>query len=276
MKRHQSALALLLSFYAVSGASSLEAATVQATAPPGSLVRWPGESLESCGRGEQRWTPLEGACWYPLDLLEEASSVEVWRLVGGERQTASIRLADYPYPVQHITLQDDSKVNLSEEDGARAAREQKRVGALWAADGPRRFILPLGPPLDPLPEGGRFGSRRFFNDQPRSPHTGSDFAATEGAMVHSVADGTVIMADDLFFSGKSVFIHHGDGLITMYFHLSQLEVAEGDDVVRGKVIGRVGATGRATGPHLHFGARWRGARVDPGMLLGRAQASEVR
>lgn len=241
---------------------------LEATAPPGGLVRWPGGPPERCGRAGRSWAPIDGACWYPIDLLEGSSSIEVWRQVGGTRQKARVRVAEYPYPVQHITLEDDSKVNLSAADGARAARESKLVGALWAADGPRRFTLPLAPPLDDLPAGGRFGSRRFFNDQPRSPHSGADFAADSGDPVKSAAAGTVVMAADLFFSGKSVFIHHGDGLITMYFHLSTLAVVEGEELTRGQRIGEVGATGRATGPHLHFGIRWRGARIDPALLLG--------
>ncbi len=246
------------------GASSAQ----QATAPPGSLVRWPGDEPGRCGRGGRRWAPIDGVCWFPIDLLESASSIEVWKEAAGERRTATVRIADYPYPVQRITIQDESRVNLSPEDSARAARESERIGALWSADGPRRFTLPLAPPLDDLPSGGRFGSRRFFNDQPRSPHTGADFAADSGTPVKAVAAGTVVLADDLFFSGKSVFVHHGDGLITMYFHLSELAVAEGDEVERGQIVGEVGATGRATGPHLHFGVRWRGARVDPELLLG--------
>ena len=241
---------------------------IEVTAPPGGLVRWPGGEPQRCGREARSWAPIEGVCWYPVDLLESASTIEVWREAGGLRKTATVRIADYPYPLQHITITDDSKVNLSEEDGARAASEAKRIGALWANDGPARFTLPLAPPLDDLPEGGRFGSRRFFNNQPRSPHTGADYAAQTGETVRAVAAGEVVLADDLFFSGQSVFVHHGDGLITMYFHLSELGVAEGEQVARGQKIGRVGATGRATGPHLHFGIRWRGARVDPALLLG--------
>ncbi len=240
----------------------------EVAAPPGGLVRWPGGDPERCGSEGRSWQPIDGVCWYAIDLLEQAQTLEVWRQVGGGRETAVVRVADYPYPVQHITITDDSKVNLSEADGARAAREAKRVGALWAHDGPRRFRLPLAPPLDDLPAGGRFGSRRFFNEQPRSPHSGADFAADSGEPVRAAAEATVVLAADLFFSGRSVFLHHGDGLITMYFHLSQLAVAEGDEVTRGQKIGEVGATGRATGPHLHFGIRWRGARVDPALLLG--------
>ncbi len=256
------ALALMVSLATAASARSQEV-----TAPPGGLVRWPGEDLERCGRGGQAWTPIDGACWYPIDLLEQASSIQIWRDTGGGRESVPVRVADYPYPVQYITLEDDSRVNLSEADAARAARESKRVGALWSTDGPTRFALPLAAPLAELPEGGRFGSRRFFNDQPRSPHSGADFGAAAGTPVLSVAAGTVVMAADLFFSGKSIFVHHGDGLISMYFHLSELAVAEGDEVVRGETVGLVGATGRATGPHLHFGVRWRGARIDPALLL---------
>ncbi len=257
----------VLAFALVSGVPAL-ADGASATAPPGGVVRWPGEGIERCGRGDVGWEPIGDACWFALDLLESASQVTVWRRVGGSRQTAIVGLADYPYPVQYITLEDNSKVNLSEEDGARAARESSQIGALWGLDGPRRFTLPLGAPLAELPEGGRFGSRRFFNNQPRSPHSGSDFAAGTGTPVLAVGEGTVVLAGDFFFSGKSVFLHHGDGLISMYFHLSELAVEQEAVVSRGQTIGEVGATGRATGPHLHFGIRWRGARVDPALLLG--------
>ena len=235
---------------------------------PGGIARWAGEGLTLCGRGSESWRPVGDSCWYPIDLLEAATALDVWRESGSARETARLSVADYPYPVQRITLKDDSRVHLSEADGARAARESERVGALWSARGPRQFTLPLGDPLERLPEGGRFGSRRFFNDQPRSPHTGADYAAATGTPVLSVAAGIVLMADDLFFSGQSVFVHHGDGLVSMYFHLSSLAVEEGQEVERGQVVGEVGATGRATGPHLHFGLRWRGARVDPAWLLG--------
>ena len=92
----------------------------------------------------------------------------------------------------------------------------------------------------------------------------------------AAAAGEVALTGDFFFSGKSVFLDHGDGLVTMYFHLSRLDVAEGDAVERGRVIGAVGQTGRATGPHLHFAARWRGARVDPALLLDPSTVVELR
>jgi murein DD-endopeptidase MepM/ murein hydrolase activator NlpD len=130
----------------------------------------------------------------------------------------------------------------------------------------------LASPLEELGPAGSFGSRRFFNDQPRSPHSGADYAAAEGAAVFSVAPGTVVLAADLFFSGNSVFVDHGDGLVSMYFHLRSISVVEGEALESQAVIGEVGQTGRTTGPHLHLGFRWRGARVDPDLLLGPTEA----
>ena len=185
------------------------------------------------------------------------------------RESRSIRISEYPYHVEYIELKDDSKVDLSQEDLARVRRETGAIKALWDLATPRRFSLPLAPPLEALPDGGRFGSRRFFNKQPRSPHSGADYAAAQGLDVLATTDGTVALAGDFFFSGGSVFVDHGDGLVSMYFHLSETarcprEIESG----RGERVGAVGATGRATGPHLHFGLRWRGARIDPALLLG--------
>jgi len=97
-----------------------------------------------------------------------------------------------------------------------------------------------------------------------------------GTVVRAVADGRVALSEDQYFAGNAVYVDHGDGLVSMSFHLSERLVADGDEVVRGQPIGKVGATGRVTGPHLHFGLRWRGARVDPDRLLGRLDVVEVR
>lgn len=242
---------------------------------PGGLVRWVGEGINSCGWGGEEWSPFDGACWYPIDLLTPEGPLEISRVVEGRRQQTTISVAAYPYSVQRITLEDDSQVNLSAADLERVRREQKRISALWGRRSERRFVLPLEPPLEALPAAGRFGDRRFFNDQPRSPHTGADYAADEGTPVLAAAAGKVALADDFFFSGRSVFLDHGDGLITMYFHFSETLVEQGEEVGRGQVIGRVGRTGRATGPHLHFGIRWRGARVDPSLMLASVEEIQV-
>jgi murein DD-endopeptidase MepM/ murein hydrolase activator NlpD len=158
-------------------------------------------------------------------------------------------------------------VELSPEDLERVRRENREMARLWPRRTPRRFSLPLAAPLEPLPEGGHFGNRRVINGEARSPHGGVDFSADLGVPVRAAADGTVVMVGQHFFGGNAVFVDHGDGLVSQYFHLSKVAVAEGQELARGALIGEVGATGRATGPHLHFGIRWRGARVDPALLL---------
>jgi len=237
---------------------------------PGTVVRWSGDATR-CSMSGTSWTPLAGACYFPIDLLAQGT-LTVERTRAGRPERRLLTIGDYPYPEQRIEIQDQSKVDLSPADLARAEREEKAVAKLFALATPRRFTLPLGRPLTDLPAGGRFGSRRWFNGQPRNPHTGADFAASEGTPVLAVADGKVVLAAEHFFSGNSVFLDHGDGLITMYFHLSRIGVKAGQQVKRGEELGRVGATGRASGPHLHVGVRWHGARVDPDQLLTSPQS----
>lgn len=233
---------------------------------PGAVVRWPGGGIESCSMAGKVWAPVECACWYPVDLLTPAGTLELGRSRGGLVETTSVVVGSYPYPVQELRVEPGT-VELAPEDLERAEREAERVAALWELDTPRRFTLPLAPPLDPMPEPRSFGSRRVFNGHPRSPHTGADLPAPRGTPVHAAAAGVVALAEEHFFSGGSVFVDHGDGLVTMVFHLDRIDVERGQEVERGQVLGTVGATGRATGPHLHLGVRWHGARVDPSVLL---------
>jgi murein DD-endopeptidase MepM/ murein hydrolase activator NlpD len=243
------------------------AALSPARVRPGAVVRWAGQRIEWCAVGERRFEPLGGACYYPVDLLRPAGALELSRGREGRREAVTVRVGRFDYPTQKLTLP-RHMVELSPEDLARVERENREMARLWTADGPRRFTLPLRAPLDPLPSGGRFGHRRIINGRPRSPHGGTDYSAAEGAPVLAAADGTVAMVADQFFGGNAVFVDHGDGLVTMYMHMSRVDVREGQPVRRGSRVGAVGSTGRATGPHLHFGVRWRGSRVDPALLLG--------
>lgn len=234
---------------------------------PGTIVRWVGEGTEWCESGGTRFPPLDGACYFPVDLQRRAGPMAVSRGRGGKREARTLRVGAFDYPTQELTLP-RRMVELSKEDLARVQRENRAMARLWSRDAERRFDLPLAAPLDPLPPGGRFGHRRIINGSPRSPHGGADFPAEAGTPVLAPADGDVALVADQFFGGKAVFLDHGDRLITMSMHLSRVDVAEGETVRRGQRVGLVGSTGRATGPHLHFGARWHGSRVDPSLLLG--------
>ncbi|ASP39971.1 peptidase M23 [Bacterioplanes sanyensis] len=121
-----------------------------------------------------------------------------------------------------------------------------------------------------------FGLRRFFNDQPRRPHSGIDIAAPTGTAVKAPATGTVVLTGDFYFNGNSVFIDHGQGLISMMCHLSRIDVKEGDVVEIGTTIGAVGATGRATGPHLHWTVSLNNARIDPRLVVPEPLKSESK
>lgn len=246
------------------------------SAPPGGVVVWASPRTTRCGLDGETWAPLSGACWFPIDLLRRGR-VAVTRWSGGARETATVEISEPPYPVERIELSDDAHVRLSPKDRVRAEREAKVVGALFVARRVRTasFALPLAPPLLDAPPPRNFGTRRFFNGEPRSPHNGADFSAPAGTPVLAAEAGRVVLSADHFFSGKSVFVDHGDGLVSMYFHLSKADVETGRAVARGERIGAVGATGRASGPHLHFGLRWRGARIDPSFLLGRAAPPTV-
>ena len=117
-------------------------------------------------------------------------------------------------------------------------------------------------------KGAVFGLRRFFNGEERNPHSGLDFAAPSGAQIKAPAAGKVILIGDYFFNGKTVFVDHGQGLISMFCHLSAIDVKMGDELARGGDIGKVGATGRATGPHLHWNVSLNNVRVDPAIFIG--------
>ena len=186
-------------------------------------------------------------------------------------QGAPLRLAfeveDKAYETQHITIKDKRKVNPEKRDMERIGREQKKIRAAlrhWSDSDSvgLKFLKPVqGPYSSP------FGLRRYFNEQPRKPHSGIDIAAPEGAPIMAPSAGTVIDTGDYFFNGNTVFIDHGQGLITMFCHMSRIDVEPGQQVSMGEIIGQVGMTGRVTGPHLHWGVSLNDARVDPMLFM---------
>lgn len=167
------------------------------------------------------------------------------------------------FPEERLTIANPRLVNPLSSDLERHARERAVQDAAYALrTPPRQDLTPFEQPVQ-----GRlssvFGHRRVFNGQPRARHSGLDIAAPVGTPVKAPAPATVAAVGDYFFNGKTVLLDHGGGLVTMYCHLHRIDVAEGEQVRRGAVFAAIGATGRATGPHLHWTVSLAGVRVDP-------------
>ena len=220
------------------------------------------------------FSPLEGGRIQALVGIDlEAGGRELLRLESSDRQGRiharewPIRVKPRRFSVQRLTLP-HHMVELDQETATRVSEEAERLSTLWKTVTPQRFwqgafLSPV--PAAAVPEG--FGLRRIINNQPRSPHSGADYKAPPGSVVRASNTARVALAGEQFFGGNAVVLDHGLGLYTVYFHLQEFLVKPGDMVQKGQEIGKVGATGRATGPHLHFGVRLNDARVDPAALL---------
>ncbi len=184
----------------------------------------------------------------------------------GRTRTLAFKIIDFKYEEQRITITDKRKVNPAPLDMERIKKENKRIAEVKAyryekllAD---NFVTPLEGILT-----SPFGRRRFYNDQPRRPHGGIDIAADTGTPIYAPATGLVVDTGDYFFNGNSIFLEHGLGLQTFYAHLSKIHVKAGDKVEPGDLIGEVGATGRVTGPHLHWSVGLNGTWINPNLVL---------
>jgi murein DD-endopeptidase MepM/ murein hydrolase activator NlpD len=171
------------------------------------------------------------------------------------------------YAEQRLQVKDKHQVNPDAQDLARIEREHARIDAALGTYTPGRVPeFRMRPPIDGE-RSSSFGLRRFFNGEARDPHSGMDIAAPQGTRVRAPAPGRVLDTGNFFFNGNTVFVDHGEGVVTMYCHLSRIDVKPGQQIATGGVIGLVGATGRVTGPHLHFGVAINRAMVDPALLL---------
>ena len=223
---------------------------------------WLGDQAVLVTAEHNHWYAVVG-----LPLGMKPGSHELSVRTGEKTKMKSFVVKAKKYPEQHITLKDTGKVELSAEDEARAVREIATIKQLkrhWrdAQDTDLDFIIPAQGRLS-----GNFGLRRFFNGKPRSPHAGMDVAVARGTPVKASAQGEVLAVDDYFFNGKTIFLDHGNGLITMYCHLDQSDVHTGETVNKGQLLGLSGQTGRATGPHLHWSVVLNGAMVDPELFI---------
>ena len=192
----------------------------------------------------------------------------------GETSSALFEITDKQYPTQHITITDKRKVNPNKLDMDRIGPESAKIKKAlrhWTeqADIPFNFIWPIEGRVS-----GLYGRRRVFNGQPRRPHSGMDIAAPTGTEIMSPADGIVRDTGDYFFNGNTVFIDHGQGLVTMFCHLDSISVEAGQTIKQGEIFGTVGATGRVTGPHLHLGISLNDVRVEPRLFFPEREAVE--
>ena len=188
-------------------------------------------------------------------------------MLAGRKQAVDFTVDTKKYAEQRLTIKNKRKVNPTKEDMKRIRGERGRINSAlrhWRqqATVETRFTLPVKGRLS-----SPFGLRRFFNEQPRKPHSGIDIAAPEGTPIVAPAAGRILDNGDFFFNGNSMFIDHGQGLVTMYCHMSRIDVKPGQRVARGETIGAVGQTGRVTGPHLHWSVSLNDARVNPALFF---------
>ncbi|HEY0682874.1 MAG TPA: peptidoglycan DD-metalloendopeptidase family protein [Steroidobacter sp.] len=214
-------------------------------------------------RRDDQWVAVVG-----IPLAEKPGELKLKVSTPSGTTEVPFRISDKIYRTQHLTIKDQRKVEPDPDDLKRISAETKRSDAALS-----KFTATEAPALQLISpvEGVRsdsYGSRRVFNGQPRNPHSGMDIAAAKGTPIRSPAAGTVVEAGDFFFNGNTLYIDHGDGLVTMYCHLDTIKVKLGDRVAQGDLLGTVGATGRVTGPHLHWGVALNRAMVDPALFIG--------
>ncbi len=221
--------------------------------------------------GDRAWQAIVGI---DLDVKPGTYAVTVETGAGANRARASYNLVVKPrvFRTRRLTV-DEAFVTPPPSEQERIDRETALLAGVWSTPAAER--LWTDPFVRPVPQeaNSAFGTRSIFNGKPRTAHGGADFLSPAGTPIHAPSAGRIVVARNLYFSGNTVVIDHGLGLFSMLAHLSVIEVHEGDRVTTGQLLGRVGATGRVTGPHLHWAIRASGARVDPLSLLALLGAS---
>jgi len=201
----------------------------------------------------------------PLDTQPGEQWLDM-RWPDGVHARQSFTVGPKDYDTQYLTITDERKVEPLAEDLARIYKEQaitEEALSTWTPQPPYfAFSRPVEGPISSV-----YGLRRFYNNQPRSPHSGLDIAAAKGTPIRAPAAATVMHTGEFFFSGNVVYLSHGQSLTTMYAHMTEIKVEKGQHVHKGEVIGTIGQTGRVTGPHLHWGVYLNGTPVDPTLFL---------
>ena len=261
----QSLMSLVISFALLIGLA-LPATTVfaNATSVPGGVYAWSVPAGASDIRFQNNLVfVVDQTALVGIPIRQALGPAQITFVYGGQNQTHTFEIVDKRYTEQRITLQNKEMVSPNPKQLERIRAESKRQRAIYATvSAPMDLSTGFSMPLEGITT-SLYGHRRFFNDQPRSPHSGLDIAAPTGTPIVAPAQARVALVDDLYYNGKSVFLDHGQGLITMYCHLSEQTVSTGELVQQDQVIGLVGATGRVTGPHLHWSVSLNGYRIDP-------------
>ena len=215
--------------------------------------------------------------WYAVIGLglKTKPGKQILKLAEEKNDVISFDVTGKHYPTQYVNGVPQNTVDLTPEEIQRYLKEKQKINVAkesWSELDPAslQLMLPVKSRIS-----GMFGRRRVFNGEPRSPHSGLDLAAPKGTHVYAPADGKVILTGNFLFLGNAVFIEHGQGLITLYGHLSKIDVKTGDQVQRGHIIAEVGSTGRATGPHLHWSVYLNRVAVDPLLFINRNTAAEL-
>lgn len=185
----------------------------------------------------------------------------------GKRETLGFSIADKAYTEQRLTIKNQRQVNPNQEDMVRIqaeSAEMKQAFQSWNEELTPTFSML--PPVDGI-RSSSFGHKRFFNGEPRAPHSGMDIAADEGTPIVAPAAGRIVATGNYFFNGNTIILDHGHGLISLYCHMNTIDVEVGRHVIAGEQIGRVGQTGRVTGPHLHWSVNLNNTRIDPAFFL---------
>jgi len=222
-----------------------------------------GDRLIAVINNDGRWTAIVGI---PLQTEPGAKTLAVTHPSGNREVRFTVE--PFKYKEQRIIIKDKNKVNPAALEMQRITKENKRLTEVKAYRYKELLSEQFQLPVDGVLS-SPFGLRRFFNGQARRPHGGLDFAASTGTPVYAPATGLVVEAGDYFFNGNCIFLEHGLGLQSFYAHLSKIHVKIGDKVKQGDLIGEVGATGRVTGPHLHWSVGLNGTWIDPNLVLPR-------
>jgi hypothetical protein len=213
----------------------------------------------------QTWSGLIG-----IDLATKPGAY-VFRLEAGDRPASSrtLRVLRKAFTVRRLRVA-PGFVDPSPDEIDRIGRERKTIEDIFDRVTPRRWRNAFVLPVDGTPT-SNFGTRSVYNGQPRAPHAGIDFSGAPGTPIRAANHGTIALAEPLYFTGNTIIIDHGEGLLSLFAHLSELRVKRDDAVTPETIVGLVGATGRVTGPHLHWSVRIQGARVDPLSLVAATQ-----